>query len=286
MIHRTLSSALTRLVSLKRLWLLYYLPGLIFAALVAIPFRAVLSDWAGSTLAAGRLGEGLDMTFFIELIKYRGNALSPLLLLALLLALLYWLWLLFLSGGAVKLLGTDHPWRPREFWDACGRYFGRFLRIFLWSVPLLSLLLLFPWLLKLPERLIWGKDPGDNITLLLSYLKMASRFLALMLWALFFDYGRILTVARNEKRSRCLLRPLLLFLFHHFGRILLLAIFLSAISLVGILIYTLIANRLAASAAAALFLFIWQQLYMFFRAGMRLLGLGAQVQLYLRLART
>ena len=87
----------------------------------------------------------------------------------------------------------------------------------------------FPLLLKLPQRLLWGKDPGDNILLIFSYLKMAGRFLALMLWALFFDYGRILTIARNEKRSRRLLRPLLIFVWRHFGRLLLLSLILAVV---------------------------------------------------------
>lgn len=285
MLH-ALFTALNRLLSLKRLWLLFYLPGLLFAALVAIPFRAVIGNWAGSTLAAGRLGDGLDLTFWIELIRYRGAALLPLLLLAFLLALLYWFWLLFLSGGALKLLGSDHPWRAREFWDACGRYFGRFCRLFLWSLPLLALLLLLPLLLKLPQRLIWGKDPGDNILLIFSYLKMAGRFLALMLWALFFDYGRILTIARNEKRSRRLLRPLLIFVWRHFGRLLLLSLILAALSIIGLLLYNLIASRIAAPLAAGLLLFFWQQLYMLFRAGLRLLSLGAQTHYFLHLARS
>ncbi|HNW58135.1 MAG TPA: hypothetical protein PKI62_00495 [bacterium] len=284
MLLHALRAALVRLVALKRLWLLYYLPGLILAALVALPARSIIAAWAGNTLAAARLGEGFDATFFIELFAFRGSALTPLLLLLLLLAPLYGLLQLFFSGGALKLLGSDHPWRPREFWDACGRYFGRIFRLFLWSLPLLLVLLLLPFLANLVKRLFWGKDPGDDITLWFSYVKMAGRFVSLMLWSLCFDYARILLVARNEKKSRRLLRPVLRFVWSHFGRLFTLALILAGVSLAGLLLYHLIARQLGASATTIVLLVICQQLFMLFRAGMRLLGLGAQVQLYLRLS--
>jgi hypothetical protein len=286
MILRALQSTLTRIWLLKRLWLLYYLTGFLFAALVAIPARSIISSYAGNTLMAGRLSGRMDLTFLIELLQYRGEAIKPLFLITLLLAALFWLLLLFLSGGTLKLLGKDHPYRPREFWDACGRYFGRFVRLFLWSLPLLALLLLLPSLVTLVERIIWGKDPAEPVAQWCTYIKMGGRYLALLLWAVCFDYARITAMQKNEKKTRRLLLPLLRFIGSHFVRLSMLALLLAVLSLLALGVYLLIAGWLRAPSAVVItLLFLWQQLYMLLRAGLRLLSLGSQLKLYQEISR-
>ncbi|HOZ20383.1 MAG TPA: hypothetical protein PLO28_01285 [bacterium] len=280
MIPRTLRSALNRLFALKRLWLIYYLSGLVFAAVVALPATSIVSSYAGKTLAAERLSGFMDINLLVELFHYRGSALGALFPLFMMITLGFWLLMLFFSGGTLKLMAGDHPYRPREFWDACGRYFGRFLRILLWSLPLLALLFLLPALADLVKKLFWGNDPGDNITYWSGLIKMGLRYLALMIWALFFDYTRILAVQKNEKRTRRLALATLQFAGHHFGRIFTLALLLACIGLLGLLIYNPVAGLLhAPSAVIIALLFLWQQLYMFFRAGLRLLTHGSQMKL-------
>ena len=284
MIARTLHSALTRLFALKRLWLVYYLSGLVFAAVVALPATSIVSNFAGQTLTAERLSGFMDINFIIELFHYHGSALGAILPLLIMTAFLFWLLMLFFSGGALKLMAGDHPYRPREFWDACGRYFGRFLRLLLWSLPLLALFFLLPALANLVEKLFWGKDPGDNITYWSGIAKMGLRYLALMLWALFFDYARILAVQKNEKRTRRLAIAALQFTSRNLGRIFALALLLALISLLGLVIYNPVADLLhAPSTGIIALLFLWQQLYMFFRAGVRLLTHGSQMKLSQRL---
>jgi hypothetical protein len=284
MLLRALKSALSRLFSLKRLWLLYYLLGLLFAAAVAIPARSIISPFAGKTLTAGSLSGRMDMTFLIELLHYRAAALQPLFILALILAASFWLLLLFLSGGALKLMAGDHPYRPREFWDACGRYFGRFFRFFLCTLPLAALLLFLPALFDLIQRLFWGKDPGQNITVWTGFFKTAGRYTGLLLWALIFDYGRIMIVLKNEKKTHRSLLPALRFTGRHFIPVFALALLLAGSGFLALLIYNFIADQLHAPAGAIIAaLFCWQQLYMFFRSGLRLFGLASQMKLYQRL---
>ncbi|HPI73152.1 MAG TPA: hypothetical protein PK843_17575 [bacterium] len=286
MITSALRSALARLFSLKRLWFLYYLSGLVFAAVVALPAAWIVNSYAGRTLAAERLSGFMDVTFLIELFRYRGSALSALFPLLMMTTFFFSLVMLFFSGGALKLMAGDHPYRPREFWDACSRYFGRFVLLFVCSLPLLALLFLLPALADLVRRLFWGKDPGDNITYWFGVIKMGLRYLALLLWALFFDYSRILAVQKREKRTHRLALAALRFANRHFGRLFILALLLTVISLLGLLVYNPVADLLhAPSAMTIAVLFLWQQLYMFFRAGLRLFSHSSQMKLSQALAR-
>ncbi len=284
MIARTIYSALTRLFALKRLWLVYYLSGLVFAAVVALPAASIVNKFAGRSLTVERLSGYMDFNFILELFHYNSNAIGAMLALFMMTAFLFWLLMLFFSGGTLKLMAGDHPYRPREFWDACGRYFGRFFRLFLWSLPLLILLFLLPLLASLVQKLFWGKDPGDNITYWSGMAKMGLSYLALMLWALFFDYARILAIQKNEKRTRRLAIAALRFIGRHLVRLFALALLLTLIGLFGLVIYNPVADLLhAPSAGIIALLFLWQQLYMFFRAGLRLLTHGSQMKISQRL---
>jgi len=281
MILPALRSALVRLLSLKRLWLLYYLSGLVFAAVVALPAAWIVNNYAGRTLAAERLSGFMDMHFVIELVHYRSSALGALFPLMMMMFLFFSLLMLFFSGGALKLMAGDRPYQPAEFWEACSRYFSRFLRLLLWSLPLLALLFLLPALTDLARKLFWGKDPGDNIIHWFGVIKMGLRYLALLLWALFFDYARILAVQKREKRTRRLALAALQFIARRFGSVFALSLLLAAISPLGLLIYNPVAALLhAPSAMTIALLFLWHQLYMFLRAGLRLFNHSSQMKLY------
>ncbi len=286
MMKHTLRSALVRLLSLKRLWFLYYLSGLAFAAVVALPAAWIVNNYAGRTLFAERLSGFMDMHFFIELVHYRGSALGALFPLMVMIFFSFSLLMLFFSGGALKLLASDRPYQPAEFWEACSRYFGRFFRLFLWSLPLLALLFLLPALANLVRKLFWGKDPGENISYWFGVIKMGLRYLALLLWALFFDYSRILAVQKREKRTRRLALIALQFIIRRFSSLFTLALLLAAVSPLGLLIYNPVADLLHASSAGIIAsLFLWQQLYMFFRAGLRLFTHSSQMKLSQALVR-
>ena len=288
MLADALHLALTRLRSARRIWLIYYFAGLLFAAAAALPARSLINSFAGHSLLAAELTSRINMDLLIELLRYRGEAVKPLMLLALLLGFFFWLLLLFLSGGALKLAASDHPYRPREFWDACGRYFGRFLRWFLWTLPLLAaLLLILPLLTGAIQRLIWGPDPAQNISFWFGLVKMAARAVGLLLWALFFDYGRILAIIKNEKKTRRLLLPTLRFVAAHFLPIFSLALLLTVISFLALGLYNLTASWLGSSSSLIIaLLFLWQQAYMLFRAALRFFTLAAQMKLVQMIQKT
>jgi len=99
MIWQSLKFGISQVSGNKRLIALYYFFNFFLAAFLILPLHKVLGDFAGHSLMGAKLTENFDMNFFFELIKKYGNMLPVWMLLVFLIAITYWVVMLFLSGG-------------------------------------------------------------------------------------------------------------------------------------------------------------------------------------------
>jgi hypothetical protein len=202
-----------------RVLLVLYLVNLAFALLVAGPFYALAKADLGHSLL-GRNLETLDFVWLGELV-YRYQTMAPAVGAWLLgSVLLYALLSVFLSGGTIgRLLDADGRTTARSFFSDCGRYFGRFLRLFLLALPFYLLALgavpaaLSAFLGPLDERARTAWTPF-GITL----GRTAVTLLALSLVHMVFDYARVRIVTEDDPGVLRALRAALVFLGRRFFR--------------------------------------------------------------------
>ncbi len=202
-----------------RVLLVLYLVNLAFALLVAGPFYALAKADLGHSLL-GRNLETLDFVWLGELV-YRYQTMAPAVGAWLLgSVLLYALLSVFLSGGTIgRLLDADGRTTARSFFSDCGRYFGRFLRLFLLALPFYFLALgavpaaLSALLGPLDETARTAWTPF-GITL----GRTAVTLLALSLVHMVFDYARVRIVTEDDPGVFRALRAALLFLGRRFFR--------------------------------------------------------------------
>ncbi|MBN2357292.1 hypothetical protein JXO59_14345 [candidate division KSB1 bacterium] len=276
-----IKQGLARMWAHKRLILFFYFANLITAALIILPLRAALNRFAGHSQMADRLRYGMDADLLIEFLQYSGETIGPILLFGLLAAILYWLLTLYLSGGALKLFASGRQYDAALFWGSAGRYFGRFLRLFLWSLLVLLILLLLPQIITLLQRLIFGKDPYEYITYYSGFIRLILYVIGVFFYLMVFDYGRIQIISSEERATRKALWRALVFIRDHFGRVVLLSLIFALTGTVGFFIYYFIADLLNGSIALTIALiFILQQLFMLFRAALRLTGFASETVLY------
>src|SRR5258707_14150808 len=88
----------------KRMIFVLYLMNLIFGLMIALPFRAALIAYGGNSLMGEKLAGRMDMDFAFEFIAKNGTAFSSIAALMIIAAALYWIFNLFLSGGAFAIL--------------------------------------------------------------------------------------------------------------------------------------------------------------------------------------
>ena len=269
----------------KRLIVVFYLANLLFGLVLMLPFRAVLSNFSGNTLMGAKLGGRLDMDFLFDLLTHNQNIVSIITGMMLIVPAVYWLFSLFLSGGAFSVLVKGEKYSAAIFWHGAATYFGRFFRIFLWSLPVLGILFCVQFIETGLERLIFGKVPYQNISYWGGWVKFSLRTLSILLFGLVLDYARIHAVLTDDKRMRVSVWRGIKFAFGNIGRTLGLTFILFLTGAVVLAIYNPISNALVApNVLVVIALFLLQQTYMMFRMTLRLTLFASQLNLYNKLS--
>jgi hypothetical protein len=285
MIFSSLKSGITQVrVNQRMLWV-YYAGNLCFSLLLALPLRFVLGRFIGNSQMGERLGGSMDMDFLFEFIKENLASFSALTGLLFLAAAGYWLFNLFLSGGALATFAQNEKYSSAFFWSHAAKYFGRFVRLALWSIPLLVALFCVQYLENGIRLLVFGKDAYQNITYWGGWIRTGLLGLSLGAFGVIFDYARIHAVQHDEIKMRIALWQGLKFTFGNVVPAFGLALVMFVAGGAALVLYNPIANSLnAPNGLIVFFLFVWQQLYMFFRMVVRLVLYASETNLYQNLA--
>ncbi len=130
MILTAFKSGISQAWRYRKIILIVYVLTLTLAALVAIPFKGLLESKAGHSLIVKDLVKGFDYTFLNDFLQNYGEGFLPILDQSILVAGLYFVFMVFLMGGIVKVL-VDAPviFDRSLFWGAAGQYFWRMIRL-------------------------------------------------------------------------------------------------------------------------------------------------------------
>jgi hypothetical protein len=281
MIINAIKSGIKQLCSNNPIILIYYLANLLFGIVLMLPFRTILSRFVSHSLMGAKLSGRLDMDFLFDFFKHNPNFTSTYAGLLLIVPAIYWLFTLFLSGGAFSVFASGEKYTSPLFWGNATKYFGRFIRLVLWSIPVFAILFCLPFLWNTIERIFFGSDPYQYITHWGGWIKVGLRYISLILYFIVLDYARINAVLTDDRCMRISLWQGIKFAFGNFLKTFGLALLLFIVGIVALIIYNPIADLLHTPySIVILLLFIWQQIYMVFRMMLRLTLYAGEVRLY------
>lgn len=265
----------------KRILLIFYLLNLLMGVVLMLPFRATLNHHIGNSLAGEKLGGTIDMDLLLEFLLKNGALGGVIIGVGLAVLGVYALANLFLSGGAYGNFVSGEIYNTSQFWGNAGKYFGRFLRLFLWGVPILIILFSLQFLVTGVQKIFWGSDPYEYVPYWGKWLKLGLRAFALFMFFLIYDYSRIYTVKFDERNMKKAILAGFRFTWKNLRRTVTLAFTFSLLGIIALLIYNPVADLLSApNAAIIILLFLWQQSFILFRMMLRLGLYSAQVHLY------
>ncbi len=281
MILSSIKHGINQMWSNKRIILIYYLANLLFGIVLMFPFRSILNRFIGHSLMGEKLAGRMNMDFLFEFFKENPNFFSTYSVLILIMFAAYWLLSLFLSGGAFSVFANEKKYTSPLFWDNAVKYFCRFIRLVLWSIPVFAILFCLQFLWTAIEKIFFGSDPYQYITYWGGWIKVSLRYISFILYFIVLDYARIYIVITDEKRMRISLWQGIKFAFGNFWKTFGLALLLFVIGMIALIIYNPIADLLhTAYSIVILLLFIWQQIYMVFRMVLKLTLYAGEVRLY------
>ena len=259
-----------------------YAVNVVFAAAAAVPFLAIAQTELGHSLLGSSVRPA-DLTWLGETALKYGDALPALLAGLLVAAALYLALQVFLNGGVFgRLLDREGKATLAAFTGDCGRYFGRFARIFL--VSLVFLFLTFGIVLELVSALIgpaMKSAPTEWLPLILSNAHFLIALLLLSVVHMVVDYTRIAVVADDERRVLKALRHALIFLKRRFFRAWALYLLIVGATLAGTVVLSAALGPLGGPGPAPVVAaFAVMQIYILFRLLVRMLFVAAQAEFY------
>jgi len=281
-ILKVLGNGLATTVRKSRLLVLLWVINIVFAAVVVTPLAVIVQHELGRSYAGSNV-RLLDPSWRGEALLKYGDSLTALgggLLMA---ALLYLALCVFLNGGIIGRL-LDREGRPTvaAFFADCGRYLGRFVRLFLLS--LVFLILTFEALLRLVSALISPFIENARVewtSIILSNLHLLIALLLLSIVHMVFDYARIAVVADEEKKVLRSLGHALKFLKKRFFRSWAIYLLIVAGFLAGTVVFYAVHGLLAGPTVPLVLLgFIWMQVYVVFRIWTKTVFFAAQAEFY------
>ncbi len=264
-----------------RMVLVFYLANFFFGLILLLPFRAMLSSYLGDSAMGAKLGGPLDMDFVFEFFSNNQGVTAMQTSLLLIVPGLYWLFGLFLSGGALSIFASQDRYTPQQFWGSAATYFGRFVRLALCSIPVLIALFCVQYLELGVQQLVWGEDAYQNITYWDGWTRIGIMALSMIFFGAIFDYARIHAVLNEEKKMRVSLWQGLKFSLKNFLATFGLALLVFLAGALVLAIYNPIANSFSAPSGLIVFmLFLLQQFYMFARMTLKLTLYASETYLY------
>ncbi len=268
---RTIVNGVQQVFRSKRMIGLFYLANLVTGLLVMFPFKGMLSDFAGNSLMGRNLGDGVNFDILFDFTANNsggGQMLSGLILLT---AISYWMIMLFFSGGAISTLMSGESYNRTTFWGNSAKYFGRFFRLWLLSIPVLLVFYLLQMIVPLIVRIAFGSDPYEYVKMYSNGIRLGIGYIAIICYYLVFDYARMFVIRNDATKMRIALFRSLKFTFSHCGQTFVIGLFFFLLGIASLFLYNVLGSGLSsASVFAVLLLVVLQQLYILFKAVVKL----------------
>jgi hypothetical protein len=205
-VMKSYASGIKRATSEGKMLLVLWFFNVLFASVIYFQFSDYLNRVFGTSAAAGKFLKSFDFNTFFEMMTFNGTALNTIVSLAKYLLLFYGIATIFLAGGILHTLsfsrGAEASSEKRRvlplFFHGAGKYFGRFLRLFLYSWVLWLVVVVF--IMFYSGIVVSAAEDAMNEPLI-SYLALAGIIVLLFLIFLIrmiVDYARIKIVVEDS----------------------------------------------------------------------------------------
>jgi hypothetical protein len=271
-----ITAAAHRIAGAKRALFLMWISYLLLAAAAAAPVTAMLaSDLARSRYTTGLLKE-FDYAYLAECLA-RTHAVGMWAVAGVLgvVAVSAFLVHVLLAGGALQVLS-----RQGTFFEGCGRYFWRFVRLLIFIAILYGIVGgLNTGLGKLAQK-IWGHGMEQKPLVVFGWFRQGLQILLLGFAITVSDYAKVHMVANQERGAWRNFWRALKFVLRELSTTM---GAWAVISIFGLLLFAawqgldnLVTSR---ALGAVLALAVLQQLYVLSRAGLRMMYWGAALEI-------
>ena len=285
-ILKAFSSGIRRATSEPRMVVALYVINLLIALPLAMAFRAVLEAGFGASMAPAELMRGLDFTVFVDFMNVHAEEVSAVLRQVSWAIALFMLINSFLAGGILTVLRNEQgKYSTSEFFSGCGKYFGRFLRLFVViAIVLVVLVVIMTFILAILSKVFIDDSTSEVTVIVLIIAQIKLFFFPVMLLLMIADYSKISIVVKDERKVLKAAWQSTKFVFSHFFRTFGLELLMLLVVIVLFTIYALLDLAIGMTTGLTIIvMLIIQQLFMISRAWSKVFFFAGEMSLYQRL---
>lgn len=198
------------------LWWVYAV-NLILAIFAALPLVLRVSGVLNSSLAAHRLYHGFDLPTFLELASHPDVALAAQVPGSVLLAVIFFVFMLFLTGGILESYRREQKPSRGEFFHACGAFFWRFVRLLIFMAIIVGLILLAGNRIRQWSNTLAAESAIEKLGFWVELSGGLLVLFVLMCVRLWFDMAQVRAVVENEHKMRRTMLTAFKLTFRNFG---------------------------------------------------------------------
>jgi len=260
--------------------LVLWAANVIFAFLAYRLFSSLFASALGRSGAAAGLMTKADMNVLLEALVGSGRPLGVMLAGLYALLLCYFFVSIFLQGGILGGLVdvTLDDRSGRVFFSGGAQYYGRFLRLAVYSLVLWVPAALFFSLVNALIKALTKDSTHEQFTFCLTLFRIALAVFLLFLIKMIMDYARIRIVTGKSKKVFRALLDSLGFVFRRPGLTLGLYYLLGVTGLAIFAAWRLVIHAVPVTTAAAVWgVFLLTQVFIFSRAWLQLAYQSAQL---------
>jgi hypothetical protein len=282
-ILRAFSSGFRRAIVEPKMVLVLYVVNLLMAIPLAMAFRSVLESGLGDSLAPAQLMGGLDFTVWQDFMTIHGDELSAVF------NQITWVIVVslfvhtFLAGGILsRVRESNGKFSASAFFGGCGKYFLRFLRLFIiCCVVLLVVTLIVGTLVGVVSHALTKHATSEVTDLWIRICGAVVFLIPLMLILMAADYARIQVVVRDDRSMLRTAWQSMRFVLSRFYRTFGLQVLVVLFCLILFVIYLWLDLTIGMTSAATIHvMMIIQQLYIISRAWTKVMVYASEMSLY------
>ena len=172
----------------------------ILSALGTAPTRNQLQEVLGHSLAGQPLTKGFDLGMFFELVRVPESNLFASHGASLHMGILFFLFMLFVTGGILTVYREDRKLKTGEFFGASGAFFWRFVRLALFSLIPFAVLGLALWGVNKLSDYIGDRTVSAQTGFYILLAGAALITLLALFVRLWFDIAQVRAVVQDEHK--------------------------------------------------------------------------------------
>ena len=266
-----------------RMIALLYVVNFLIAAIVAWGFQSVLASTIGASMSLERLVKDFDYTVFSDFMFKDGAGIDALLSQLAWLLVFYFLVNTLLGGGTIAgLLEIDEPFSMRMFFENCGYYFFRFVRLLLIFAVIGGLVgVIFAGILGMIYGAVTAGAVSEVWPFSLGIIFFFLFLFVVMLVVMMADYAKVATVTEDARSMLKTAWTSIKFVFRHFLSTTVLQLGIVAILVLSVILYLLLEGKIGmATPFTILLMFLVQQASVGFKVYTRVLTFGGELALF------